>query len=146
MTRGARFTFLAIAVVIAIVAIVVLADSSEDDSGSQTAATATPTETAAPTEASPAEEETPTATPTPPPPPLLTANKVTELEATQGETVRFRARSATDDEVHVHGYDISEEAPAGETITMSFKADITGIFEIEFEAAGKEIGKLTVEP
>ena len=29
---------------------------------------------------------------------------------------------------------------------MSFKADITGIFEIEFEAAGKEIGKLTVEP
>jgi type IV secretory pathway VirB10-like protein len=150
MTRGARFTFLAIAVVIAIVAIVVLADSSEDDSGSQTAATATPTETAAPTEASPAEEETPTATPTPeptpPPPPLLTVNKVTELEATQGETVRFRARSATDDEVHVHGYDISEDAPAGETITMSFKADITGIFEIEFEAAGKEIGKLTVEP
>jgi type IV secretory pathway VirB10-like protein len=150
MTRGARITFLAIAVVIAIMAIVVLADSSEDDSGSQTAATATPTETAAPTEASPAEEATPTATPTPeptpPPPPLLTVNKVTELEATQGETVRFRARSATDDEVHVHGYDISEDAPAGETITMSFKADITGIFEIEFEAAGKEIGKLTVEP
>jgi hypothetical protein len=146
MSRGSRITFLAIAVVIAIVAIVVLADSSEDDSGTQTAATATPTAT--PTEASPA-EETPTATPTPdptpPPPPLLTANKVTELEATEGDTVRFRARSATDDEVHVHGYDISKEAPAGETITMSFKADITGIFEIEFENAGKQIAKLTVE-
>ena len=141
---------MAIAVVIAIVAIVVLADSSEDDSRTQTAATATPTETAAPTEASPAEEETPTPTPTPeptpPPPPLLTANKVTELEATEGETVRFRARSATDDEVHVHGYDISKDVPAGQTITMSFKADITGIFEIEFEEAGKEIAKLTVEP
>lgn len=150
MSRGSRITFLAIAVVIAIVAIVVLADSSEDDSGTQTAATATPTETAAPTEASPAEEETPTPTPTPeptpPPPPLLTANKVTELEATEGETVRFRARSATDDEVHVHGYDISKDVPAGQTITMSFKADITGIFEIEFEEAGKEIAKLTVEP
>ena len=147
MSRGTRITFLAIAVVIAIVAIVVLADSSEDDSGSQSAATATPTAT--PTEASPA-EETPTATPTPeptpPPPPLLTADKVTELEATEGDTVRFRARSATDDEVHVHGYDISKDAPAGETITMSFKADITGIFEIEFENAGKQIAKLTVEP
>ena len=150
MSRGSRITFLAIAVVIAIVAIVVLADSSEDDSGSQTAATATPTQTATPTEAAPADEETPTptptATPTPPPPPLLTADKVTELEATEGDTVRFRARSATDDEVHVHGYDISKDAPAGETITMSFKADITGIFEIEFENAGKEIAKLTVEP
>ena len=146
MSRGQRFTFLAIAVVIAIVAIIVLADSSEDDGGSQTAATATPTGTPTP----PAEEtatptETPTPEPTPPPPPLLTAGKVTELEATEGDTVRFRARSATDDEVHVHGYDIMKDAPAGETITMSFKADITGIFEIEFEDAGEEIGKLTVE-
>jgi len=139
MSRGQRFTFLAVAVVIAVVAIVVLADSSEDDGGSQTAATATETPT-------PPGEETPTATPTPPPPPLLTADKVTELEATEGDTVRFRARSATDDEVHVHGYDISKDAPAGQTITMSFKADITGIFEIEFEHAQKEIAKLTVEP
>jgi predicted deacetylase len=60
--------------------------------------------------------------------------------------VKFRARSATGDHVHVHGYDLMKDAPAGETITMSFKADITGIFEIEFEDAGKEIGKLTVEP
>ena len=36
--------------------------------------------------------------------------------------------------------------PAGKTITMSFEATITGIFEIELEDAGKEIGKLTVEP
>ena len=28
---------------------------------------------------------------------------------------------------------------------MSFKANIPGIFEIEFEDAQKEIGKLTVE-
>ena len=148
MSRGSRITFLAIAVVIAIVAIVVLADSSEDDSGTETAATATPTAT--PTEASPAEEETPTATPTPeptpPPPPLLTANKVTELEANQGETVKFRARSATDDHVHVHGYDIMKDAPAGETITMSFKADITGIFEIELEHSAQQLAELRVDP
>jgi type IV secretory pathway VirB10-like protein len=149
MSRGTRIAFLVIAVVIAIVAIVVLADSSEDDGGTQTSATATPTGTPTPAETAPGEEmptATPTPEPTPPPPPLLTADKVTELQATEGKTVRFRARSATDDEVHVHGYDLSEDAPAGQTITMSFKATITGIFEIEFENAGKEIGKLTVEP
>jgi heme/copper-type cytochrome/quinol oxidase subunit 2 len=149
MSRGQRFTFLAIAVVIAIVAVIVLADTSEDDTEpSQTAATATPTPTSTPEESG---EETPTATPTPTPtpkpqPPLLTADKVTELEATEGQTVRFRARSATDDHVHVHGYNIMKDAPAGQTITMSFKATITGIFEIEFEDAAKEIGSLKVEP
>jgi len=154
MNRGQRFTFLAVAVVIAIVAVVVLADSSEDDSDpGQTAATATATATPAPEEASPGEEETatPTATPTPTPtpkpqPPLLTADKVTELEFTEGETVRFRVRSDTPDHVHVHGYDLMKDVVPGETTTMSFKATITGIFEIELEDAGTEIGELKVEP
>jgi hypothetical protein len=144
MSRAQRFTFLAIAVVIAVVAVVVLADSSEDDGEpSQGAATATPTATSSPE----AGEETATSTPTPrPQPPLLTADKVTELEFKEGETVRFRARSDVDEEVHVHGYNIAEDVPAGETITMSFKATITGIFEIEFEHAAKQIAELKVEP
>ena len=146
MSRRQRFTFLAIAVLIAVIAAVVLADTSEDDDQpSQTSATATPTGT--PT--SPGEETataTPTPTPTPEPPPLLTAGKVTELDFTEGETVRFRARSDVDEEVHVHGYDIAKDAPAGQTITMSFKATIPGIFEIEFENAGEQIGELKVEP
>jgi hypothetical protein len=149
MDRGRRFTFLAIAVVIAIAAVVVLADSSEDDTTSdQTAATATPTETAAPTEASPG-EETPTATPTPTPtpkPPLLTAGRVRELEFTEGDTARFRVRSSEPEEIHVHCYDITREVPAGETITVSFKADITGICEIEFHNSGEPIAELRVEP
>ena len=64
----------------------------------------------------------------------------------QGETVRFAARSPSDDEIHVHGYDRSKDAPAGRTVRMSFKATITGIFEIEFEHAGRPIGELKVEP
>jgi hypothetical protein len=146
MSRRQRFTFLGIAVVIAIVAIVVLADTSEDDTEpNPAAATATPTATAE--ESSP--EETPTATPTPTPkpqPPLLTADKVTELEFTEGETVRFRVRSDGPEEVHVHGYDISKDVEAGQTATMSFKATITGIFEIEFEESGTQIAELKVEP
>jgi hypothetical protein len=146
MSRRQRFMFLGIAVVIAIVAIVVLADTSEDDTeANPAAATATPTATAE--ESSP--EETPTATPTPTPkpqPPLLTADKVTELEFTEGETVRFRVRSDGPEEVHVHGYDISKDVEAGQTATMSFKATITGIFEIEFEESGTQIAELKVEP
>jgi len=144
MSRRQRFTFLAIAVVIAVVAVIVLADSSEDDDQpSQTSATATPTGTPA----EPGEETaTATPTPTPEPPPLLTAGNVTKLDFTEGETVRFRARSDVDEEVHVHGYDIAKDAPAGQTITMSFKATIPGIFEIEFENSAEQIGELKVEP
>ena len=146
MSRRQRFTFLAIAVVIAVVAVVVLADTSEDDDQpSQTAATATPTATATATESG---EETATATPTPTPkpPPLLTAGKVTELSFTEGETVRFRVRSAEPEEIHVHCYDITRDVPAGKTINVSFKASITGICEIEFHNSGEPIGELRVEP
>jgi hypothetical protein len=148
MSRRQRFTFLAIAVVIAVIAAVALADTSEDDDQpSQTAATATPTPTGTPTP--PGEETataTPTPTPTPKPPPLLTAGKVTELNFTEDETVRFRVRSDAPEEIHVHCYDIEREVPAGKTITVSFKASITGICEIEFHNSGETIGELRVEP
>ena len=145
MSQRQRFTFLAIAIVIAVVAVVVLADSSEDDNepaGTAATATATPTGTAE----SPGEESTPTPTPTPKPPPLLTADKVTKLEATEGETVKFRVRSDEPEEVHVHGYNIMKDIEPGQTVTMSFKADINGIFEIEFEHSKTQIAELKVEP
>jgi hypothetical protein len=153
MSRGQRFTFLAIAALIAVVAIFVLADSSEDDAtpeGEQSAATATPTAT--PTTGGSDGEETPTPTatptprPTPPPPPLLTSGGVTELEVDQGDTVRFRVRSSVDEEIHVHGYDITREIPADRTVNVSFPAELTGIWEIEFHNSGKQIAELKVEP
>ena len=153
MSRGHRFAFLGIAALIAVVAIFVLADSSEDDStteGDQTAATATPTGTPTPPgndgEATPTPDATPTPAPTPPPPPLLTAARVTELEFNEGDTVRFRVRSSQPDHVHVHGYDILKDVEPGKTTTMSFEATITGIFEIELEDSGTQIGELKVEP
>jgi len=145
MSTGQRFTFLAIALAIAVVAIVVLADSSEDDAEpGQAAATATPTATATPEEPA---SETATPTPTPrPQPPLLTAGKVAELEFTEGETIRFRVRSDEPEEIHVHCYDITRDVPAGRTINVSFKADITGICEVEFHGSGEPIAELRVEP
>ena len=64
----------------------------------------------------------------------------------QGDTVRFRVRNDTAEEVHVHGYDIKKELEPNKTATVSFKATITGIFEIEFEGSATQIGELKVEP
>jgi hypothetical protein len=151
MSRGQRFTFLAIAALIAVVAIFVLADSSEDDTtpeGQQSAATATPTPTGTPTgtEETATPTATPTPEPTPPPPPLLTSGGVTELEVDQGDTLRFRVRSSTPEEIHVHGYEITREIPANKTVNVSFPAELTGIWEIEFHNSGKQIAELKVEP
>ena len=69
-----------------------------------------------------------------------------KIEVNKGDTVRFRARSPQDDEVHVHGYDLKKDLPADQTVSMSFKATIDGIFEIEFEEQGKQIASLRVNP
>ena len=147
MSRNQRLGFLGIAAVIAVVAIVVFAfgsgpDETSTDASQPSQPTATPTQTPG-AEAT----ETPTPTPTPKPqPPLLTGGSVKKLRFTEGETIRFRVRSDTDEEIHVHGYDIEEEVPAGETANVSFKASITGIFEIEFHGSGEQIAELRVDP
>lgn len=60
--------------------------------------------------------------------------------------MRFRVRSPRDDEVHVHGYDITTEAPAGETVTVRFRANLEGVFEVELEQSGTALGSLEVRP
>ena len=149
MSRAQRLSFLAIAVVIAVVAVVLLTSGGDDEEAETTSATATPTATAT-TEAAPNETATATPTPTPTPkpqPPLLQSGKVTKLRFEQGETVRFRVRSAGTEEIHVHGYDVTKAIPAGnKPVTVSFPAEITGIFVIELEDAGEEIAQLRVDP
>ena len=143
--------YLAIAAVIAVAAVVVLGFGGDDDSdGDQAAETATPAATATAEPSDPDAEGTPTPTSTPrptaTPTPLLTSGRVQELEYTEGETVRFRARSSKPEQLHVHGYNILAEVVPGKTTTVTFKATITGIFEIEFEESAEEVGELKVEP
>jgi hypothetical protein len=150
MSRNQRLGFLGIAAAIALVAIVIFAvgsgpdETAEDADRQQARQTATPSATAEPgSTATP--EPTPTATPRPRPP-LLTAGKVTRLRFTEGETVRFRARSEVVEEIHVHGYDRYVDLPAGETVNVAFEADITGIFEVELHGSGEAIAQLRVDP
>ena len=147
MSRGQRLTYLGIAAVIAVVAVIVLASGGDDsDEGTKAAATATPTATAtADTGGAQAEEETATPTPTPEPV-LLKAGSAKALNYKQGETVRFRVVSDKPEEVHVHGYDIKKELEPGKEATVSFKATIAGIFEIELEGSGTPLAQLKVVP
>ena len=139
MTRGQRLTFLGIAAAIAVVAVILLATGGDEtDRASNPAQGNTATATATAT----ADD----ATPTPKPPPLLTADHERALTFNQGETVRFRVRHDEPDEVHVHGYDSKKDLEPGKTVTVAFKGDITGIFEIELERSGTLLAQLKVVP
>jgi FtsP/CotA-like multicopper oxidase with cupredoxin domain len=145
VTRRQRITFLAIAAVIAVVAVIVLAGGGDEtDRSSNSAQTPSPTATA--TADGAATTATPTPTATPKPPPLLQAGDVKALSFKEGETVRFRVRSDKQEEVHVHGYDIKKDLEPGKTATVSFKATITGIFEIELEGSATQLASLKVVP
>lgn len=150
MSRAQRFTFLGMAAVIAVLAVILIGGGKDESdtptTTSQTTPTPTPDEPDPDDTATPTPTETPTATATPEPPPLLEGGKVTKLRFTEGDTVTFRVVSDVPEEVHVHGYDIAKDLEPGKVVTVSFKGDITGIFEIEYEHAGEQIGQLRVDP
>jgi hypothetical protein len=71
---------------------------------------------------------------------------VQELEFDAGEDVRFRVSSDQAEEIHVHGYDISQDVSAGGTTEFDFPAEIEGIFEAELEELGVQIVELRINP
>ena len=151
MSRTQRIVLLGLAAVVVVLAIVILPGGDDEKASSQPVAQTTTQEESAATPSAPttpAETATsPDTAPEPEPkPPLLTAGDERELEFKKGDTVRFRARHSAAEEVHVHGYDVTKDLQPGKTETISFEADIEGIFEIELEHSGTPIGTLKVEP
>jgi hypothetical protein len=71
---------------------------------------------------------------------------IRELDYNQGDHVHFRVQSAVADEVHVHGYDLHKNVKAGGTVSFSFPASLTGIFEAELESRKQQIIELRVNP
>lgn len=49
----------------------------------------------------------------------------------KGELVRITVTSDVPDELHVHGYDLGARLPAGTPGSVEFRADKTGLFEVE---------------
>ena len=63
-----------------------------------------------------------------------------------GDDLLITVKSDVADEVHLHGYDLSQDVKAGGSIQLPVRATIPGRFEIELEQRGVQIGELTVEP
>ena len=74
---------------------------------------------------------------------VRTANE--RVEVALGETVRLVILSDSNDELHVHGYDLKRPLTAGKELTLEFVADIPGVFEVELEDAGLDLFELRVQ-
>ena len=61
-----------------------------------------------------------------------------------GQTVVLRLLSDTDQEYHVHGYDLEKQAAAGVETTFEFTADTPGSFEVESHTTDKVLATLQV--
>ncbi len=124
----------------AVVLVAAFVLSRPDDPARRTSTTQQTTPTA------PATAAVPATRPAPDRGPLLTRGRVHAIEVRKGDTVRFRVRSETREELHVHGYDISRPVPPGRTVAVRFAARIEGVFEIELEHSGVQIAELRVQP
>ncbi|MDQ2630636.1 MAG: hypothetical protein M3Y75_06640 [Actinomycetota bacterium] len=71
---------------------------------------------------------------------------VQELEFDAGDEVRFRVSSDEAEEIHVHGYDLAKDVPAGGTIEFAFPAELEGIYEVELEQQAVQIAELQINP
>ena len=58
--------------------------------------------------------------------------------------VTLSVTSDVADEIHLHGYDRQAEIPAGGTASISFTANIPGIFEMELEQSKLQLLQLRV--
>ena len=146
MSGGQRAVLVIVTVVIAVGAFLAL--RPEDEDSEPVTRTTTPTEmtTTAPEQTQP--ERT-----TPEEPEIQTirvrdgeaVGGLAEIDAKQGETVRFEVRADARHEVHLHGYDVTKNVTAERPARFELEATETGIFEIELEETHTQIAELKVE-
>ena len=74
------------------------------------------------------------------PVPTLGSWKVVE-----GDVVELRVSTDEEDQLHVHGYDLLRSTHR-QYARLRFRADIPGVYEIELEDKGIQIGNLAVYP
>jgi len=141
-----------LAVVVAGEMFLVVRDDDDSDSGSTT--TAAQTTTSTPDETTTADEPQPEK-PKPPPAsriPLIEVvngepvGGVAELTFSKGDDIRFVVESDVADHVHLHGYDVFQDVPAGGKVEFNVPATIEGVFEVELEDRVVPLAEITVEP
>ena len=146
MSTAARAALGAALLIAAIVLFVVLQDGEDDSNGGGYG------DRSAKQAQEPAEKTGSTQKPSEPVLPTVTVRNgapvggVKTIGVDVGGPARFRIRSNLADEIHVHGYEVTKAIPAGKAVTISFSADIEGIFEIELHGSGEQIAELQVSP
>jgi len=68
------------------------------------------------------------------------------IKLKQGDQVTLRVTSDTNDDLHVHGYDLHLNLIAGQPAQLSFTADHSGRFEYELHHAHTDLGAFEVYP
>jgi hypothetical protein len=68
------------------------------------------------------------------------------VEAKQGDHVRIEVAVDAPQELHLHGYDLEQEASPEKPAVFDFTADLEGIFELESHLNEAVILELVVEP
>jgi FtsP/CotA-like multicopper oxidase with cupredoxin domain len=152
----------ALPAVLALTLVVGCGSDGDDDAGTAPATDAAstpftpmPEETTVETTPSPAVEGTPAEAPSEEPADdievvdiTISGGKVTpppgRVEVDRGTTVQLTVTSDTDDSLHVHGFDIEGDLPAGEPATFTFEADEDGLFEIETHGSHLLLTQLVV--
>ncbi|MGC4812787.1 hypothetical protein ACLQ29_19875 [Micromonospora sp. DT228] len=130
----------AVALAASVLTALLAAGCGHDDDPSVTTPSAPATSAAPPSAATTA--PSPTASPTPSPPAADREIVVTiakrrispptgRVTVAKGQLVRITVTSDVSDELHVHGYDLGARLPAGTPGSVEFRADKTGLFEVE---------------
>lgn len=146
MSRSARIAAVVGTVLVLVVAFAALRPSDDDTPSSSTSTTpATPGPVATGTTTAPATSA-----------PKYTTivvrdgkpvGGIKKITIGKGDQARIEVTSHdTSDEIHLHGYDLHRQLEAPGTVRFAFDADADGIYEIELESAGVQIGELVVEP
>jgi FtsP/CotA-like multicopper oxidase with cupredoxin domain len=152
MSRNQRLGLVALAVAVAVAAFLIARPSDDEEEGAGTGDQPAQTETTGTPDGETATE------PAQPPRVERIALRggtpqggVRTLRYQRGETVRLVVTSDAADEIHVHGYDLTQNPAPGKPVRFRFEADIEGVFEVEShvaEDAGREplVARLQVEP
>ncbi|GAA2382446.1 cupredoxin domain-containing protein [Nonomuraea africana] len=67
------------------------------------------------------------------------------LEVKRGQTVSLTVTSDVADELHVHGFDVTQELQPGKPANIRFKADMSGVFEVETHGSKLVLIQLAVK-
>jgi FtsP/CotA-like multicopper oxidase with cupredoxin domain len=162
MSTNQRIALVVVAVAVAVLAFVIAQPGDDEDGDERATTTPAQTDTGAGSDGGGATAPAETEEEPPPPPPEPEVTRIQmrggsvvggaqDIEVEPGDTVRIVATSDVQDEIHLHGYDITRNAAPGQPARFRFRADAEGAFEIEShvaEDAGRDplVARLVVAP